>query len=106
MRAARDLRLLAPDDVEAVEMRRPGAEDQAAVADCSAAGAVRAGFAEAQIDALIPSEIGVHNDVGEAALPLDMDLRHSADLLLGASADVDQPQFTGLFGDQRHVRQR
>ena len=106
MGAAADLRLLPPDHLVALEPRWPWPEDQPAIAQRGAAGAVRPGFGEAQIDALVAGKIGVSDDLGKTALPFDMDRRNAGDLLLAPFATSISHSLPGLLGDQRRIGQR
>src|SRR5205085_7387810 len=80
MAAAIHLRLLAPDDLQVGKAGAGFAEAEMGAADHGAARAVIARLHPAQIDQPVVREIGVEDDVAEAALPAIGDLRHARDV--------------------------
>src|SRR5436190_4077387 len=103
MRAAFDLGLLPPNRPETFQARLAVSEYQARIADSCTAGSIRAGFGKAQINALVTGKIGMRDNLGKTALPLDMDSGNTRDLLLAPGGDIEQPQLAGLLGNERHV---
>src|SRR5204862_179472 len=81
MRAAFDLGLLPPNRPETFQVRLALSEYQARIADSCTAGSIRASFGKAQINALVAGKIGMRDNLGKTALPLDMDSGNTRDLL-------------------------
>ncbi len=97
-------RILAPDDLE-ILYPRLSLQIERTIAKRRPTGVAFPRLDEADVDTAIAGEIGMGNDVTEAALPRHLDAGSARDGPASAVRDVDQPQPTVLFGEECEVGQ-
>lgn len=69
--------------------------------DLRVGGLLFGGFGVGKVDEFIFGEVRINDDVVQAALPFERDLRRSADRLIGEFAVGEDAQATRLFSDQK-----
>src|SRR5690606_36546083 len=101
MPVAGDLRLLPPDHREILERAAAfRVEHEARASDGGAAAAV-AGFRVATVDETVLGEVGMQDDVAEAALPAVRDFRHPGDLAHRAVVRRVELEGAALLADEK-----